>query len=50
MQQTIVFTYPLEIAGQNGFQIVDDEAHVVTSVVVADGVTPAPQPCGYEIA
>lgn len=47
MNDPIVFTYPAEIAGQNGFQVVDDETHEVVGVVLEDGVTPAPQPCGY---
>ncbi len=47
MNQPIVFSYPAEVAGLPGFQIVDDETHEVVGVVLEDGVTPAPQPCGY---
>ena len=46
MDQPIVFLSPPEIAGQTGYQVVDDELHMVTDVLLEDH-TPAPQPCSY---
>lgn len=37
MNQPIVFIAPKEIAGQTGFQVVDDETHEVVEVVLEDG-------------
>lgn len=46
MDQPIVFLSPAEVEGLPGFQVVDDNTHEVTAVILEDG-TPAPQPCSY---
>ena len=48
MNQPIIFVAPEEYVGKTGYQIVDDDLHIVTSVTFEDG-TPVPDqpPYGY---
>jgi hypothetical protein len=46
MNQPIVLISPEAVAGRSGVQVVDDETHEVTAVLLDDG-TEAPQPCSY---
>lgn len=49
MEQPIIFLSPPSIEGAEGVQVVDDDLHEVTAVLMKDG-TEAPQPCSYRLA
>jgi hypothetical protein len=46
MNQPIVFLSPQSVAGDKGYQVIDDETHEVTAVALENG-DPAPEPCSY---
>ena len=44
--QPITFLSPDDLKGKTGYQVVDDETHEVTAVILEDG-TPVTEGCSY---